>query len=678
MVWTVSGGFATLVDAQTRAGIPGGINWGGLSLAGQETILRFDGDDTDTVAPAVLGGANHNQIVLDLETQKAGVSGSANFKLTYNPLGVNTGEGTSLWIIRNGVNDEAQNSKTTFARDSNGKILWKGTTADKENGNGAVAFEFVDDVISNVDLTKLVPAPVTGKMPVTGAFDEGTYTGIVEWKAVVGGTSKPRFEGETVYMATVTNLAAKDGFSFSPEFTVTHSGSSGILHTPGDAAEAKVLFPKTGFWEYDGPFSGIDYDPLNMDSAIDIIRLAKEESWNSLSLKLLPWQETVDIRASGTDIGKEEGLKLTATNSPAAVILDGGGKTIPLTAGNTGSVITVGVGVTLTLQNITFQGLGTNTAPLIKVDGGTLVLENGAVITGNGNTNTNTGVTVNGGGVYMDGGTFTMSGGVISGSAKYAGGVYVNGGTFTMSGGVINGNARHSGGGVYMTGSSKFNMSGGTIKGETTDIFSSMGGGVYMNGGEFTMEGTAIISGKSGGDVGGGVYMTGSSKFNMSGGEISNSNAGSNSDGGGVYMTGSEFTMSGGKISNNTARGGGGVFMVNNSTFMMTGGKISDNTATTTTGGGMIVGSSSTFTMISGAISGNTASGSGGGVVVSGTFTKTKGIIYGDVGDPRGNTAGGSGHAVYVDNGGKKRDSTADATISLDSTKFSDEGGWEE
>lgn len=59
-----------------------------------------------------------------------------------------------------------------------------------------------------------------------------------------------------------------------------------------------------------------------------------------------------------------------------------------------------------------------------------------------------------------------------------------------------------------------------------------------------------------------------------------------NSDGGGVSINGGEFTMTGGTISGNAAHYGGGVYVVK-STFTMSGGTISGNTATW--GGGVCV-----------------------------------------------------------------------------------------
>jgi hypothetical protein len=105
LVWTVNGGYATLRDAQNRTGLPhpaGGISWGALALAERKTILRVPGE---TAADAVLDGAEYNRITLDLGTPALGTTGSAAFKLEYHPLG----QSDTPWIIRNGVNDLAQN-----------------------------------------------------------------------------------------------------------------------------------------------------------------------------------------------------------------------------------------------------------------------------------------------------------------------------------------------------------------------------------------------------------------------------------------------------------------------------------------------------------------------------------------------------------------------------------------
>jgi hypothetical protein len=139
---------------------------------------------------------------------------------------------------------------------------------------------------------------------------------------------------------------------------------------------------------------------------------------------------------AGTDLGttglllKHDPARLTdpdATNSPANLVIDGGGQTVDLTGSPSGhSLITVGSGVTLTLRNITFKGLSTgdgdtadNKASLITVNnGGKLILEEGAVITGNCYGSSSGSVKIgHGGGVYVGGSTFTKTGGsVIYGS----------------------------------------------------------------------------------------------------------------------------------------------------------------------------------------------------------------------------------------------------------------------
>jgi hypothetical protein len=116
----------------------------------------------------------------------------------------------------------------------------------------------------------------------------------------------------------------------------------------------------------------------------------------------------------------------------------------------------------------------------------------------------------------------------------------------------------------------------------------------------------------------------------------------------------------------------------------MTGGFISGNQAgSSRSGGGVYFASTGTFTMTGGFISGNEASDGGGVYVYSGTFTKSGGIIYGDTdtahdsGSDENTAASGSGHAVYVDAGPEKRNSTAGPGVVLDSAISGPSGGWD-
>ena len=276
-------------------------------------------------------------------------------------------------------------------------------------------------------------------------------------------------------------------------------------------------------------------------------------------------------------------------------------------------------------------------------------------------------------GGYITGGTGTKTD--VYSNQKYGGGVYVaSGGTFNMTGGTIIGNTATYGGGVcvasgyYDTDNSKeipggtFNMNGGTIIGNTAEYY---GGGVYVESGYYDNENSKEIPGGtfnmndgtiSGNTAyhGGGVYVESGyynspdedvflgGTFNMNGGTISGNTAGDY--GGGVYASWA-FNMNDGTISGNTAEYGGGVYF-DEGTFNMNGGTISGNTAGEN-GGGVFF-DEGTFTMNKdAAISGNTSEYKGGGVYFEdGTFTMNNNAAI------SGNTAGENGGGVYIECGG--------------------------
>jgi hypothetical protein len=226
------------------------------------------------------------------------------------------------------------------------------------------------------------------------------------------------------------------------------------------------------------------------------------------------------------------GLVLDTSNSPKAITIDGGGRVINMVgAANGAPLITVKNSVTLTLKNITLIGLKAgdtsgetdNTAPVIMVAGGNLVMGEGAVIRDNTAVG-GSGAGAAAGGVYMASGTFTMmSGASISGNTG-SGGAGGNGGGYGYDGGGGGGGGGGAGG----------------------------AGGVYVTGGTFTMMSGAIISGKTGSGGAGGAGGRG---------WLANSGSGGNGGGGagGVFVTGGTFTMmSGAIISGNTGSGGAG------------------------------------------------------------------------------------------------------------------------
>jgi hypothetical protein len=128
--------------------------------------------------------------------------------------------------------------------------------------------------------------------------------------------------------------------------------------------------------------------------------------------------ETIDPRSLYNNYGYGQ-INITLTGDTAE-------RTVSLNT--TGSLFTVGSGVTLTLgNNVTLLGRSDNYSPLVTVDWiGALIMNSGSKITGNTNNSWSSGGGVN---VF---GTFTMNGGEITGNrVEYGGGgVYVPGGTF--------------------------------------------------------------------------------------------------------------------------------------------------------------------------------------------------------------------------------------------------------
>ena len=325
-------------------------------------------------------------------------------------------------------------------------------------------------------------------------------------------------------------------------------------------------------------------------------------------------------------------------------------------AGNTtGPVFEVPSDCTLTLTNC--KGTGQivcnddSNGSGVYVNGGTLNLYSGQITQSYGQKGTDSNNKY-GGGVYVgSGGTFNMYGGDITGnSASFGGGVYVKSGKFEMNGGTIkkntssggSGTLSFGGAGVYVEESGNFIMKNAASVTENTIDYGSTGGaGVYVNGGNFEMNGsskvaTNKVNDSSGTFNGGGVYVGNGGTFTMHNNASVTENAMSNNrigilNGAGVYVNGGTFTMyNSASVTNNAASGykngtgdGGGVY-VNGGNFEMNDDatSVSGNTATNYGGGVYVSGKSSTFTMNSSAsITGNSASFGGGGVYASsGTF----------------------------------------------------------
>jgi uncharacterized repeat protein (TIGR02543 family) len=465
--------------------------------------------------------------------------------------------------------------------------------------------------------------------------------------------------------------------------------------------------------------------------ALDSAAIGTAGGWEELMPSNVSLAESLAWISANIVEGGDYVITINTDESLAPRTLSSDGKNINITLrgdatertvslSSSGSLFTIESGVTLTLgNNVALRGRTGNNASLVRVNsGGTLSMGSGSKITGNSNSSGN------GGGVYVDGGAFVMSGGEVGGNtAARGGGLYIAAGAGSFikrSGGTVYGS--DAGGGLANTaadgggyGHAVYNVDGSLVNidhtvGEGTALNSepiaeslawisanAVEGGVYniiikadaslapqtlSYGGKnvaITLLGDATertVSLSSSGSlftIGSGVTLTLGNNVTLRGRTSNNASLVRVNSGGTLVME------SGSAVSGNTTSSyGGGVSVSSSGTFTMSGGTISGNTSNYY-GGGVSVGGG-TFTMSGGTISGNTASYGGGVDVSSGTFTKQSGgVIYGsNASDSLKNTASGDsyGHAVYVESGSKRRNSTAGEGVTLNSGVSGSNGGW--
>ena len=226
----------------------------------------------------------------------------------------------------------------------------------------------------------------------------------------------------------------------------------------------------------------------------------------------------------------------------------GGGLYIGSSANVTLDSVFVGDTVT-TVANATAYANKAKNGGGVYVDGGTLTLKNGSVIGHNYATDLAGGIYVNSGGnLYIE----PESKIVYNNSEIEAGGVWIEKNAMAeMTGGEISYNeTKKFAGGIEIIGT--FTMSGGTIAYNKVTVFENgyghAGGGVYIGvTGVFNMHGTASIIGNyTEGSQGGAVKVaSGTGTFNMTGGTISGNTAMActNGSGNGVRVESSNFNI---------------------------------------------------------------------------------------------------------------------------------------
>ena len=204
--------------------------------------------------------------------------------------------------------------------------------------------------------------------------------------------------------------------------------------------------------------------------------------------------------------------------------------------------------------------------------------------------------------VYVtSGSTFTLWNGKLTGydyqnDSSYTilngGGVWMKGGKFVMNGGSISARSTNGHGGVVYMYSGTFIMNAGSLSGKA---LKGSGGAVYVEHGIFTMNG-GTITGKAAetekdngsrgwAGHGGAVYNDGATVI-INGGTITGSSA---VEGGGIYADGGTLTIGKANITGNTAAHGGGGIYANNCALTMDGASITGNNGGESLGGGIYI-----------------------------------------------------------------------------------------
>lgn len=395
----------------------------------------------------------------------------------------------------------------------------------------------------------------------------------------------------------------------------------------------------------------------------------------------------------GVEVDSEGSLCVTYD-----VTIVGNGNIITRAAGFSGALFVVSSGATLCLTNLIVDGNQENNAgadSLIRLNGGTLRLEQGAVLQNNA-------AIKNGGAVCLNGTSFVVNRLILQEDAAIqncragaaGGGVYAGccnpsapSSILMMGNSVIERNTAGLGGGIAVCHeNAETGMPSGlgelTIKGHARildNTATDKGGGIaYLNPeGEsrqhpvsvhLHISEDAVLSGNQAQTNGGGVYLFAS---NPSDGLVLENSAkimaNSADKGAGIYLdcvnSGADLILSGGEISNNRAIGdGGGICYqvventqtqkspIESGTISLSGTYIRQNTALN--GGGIAV-SGAVNLMLDGeaAVVQNTASQNGGGVFLTG---KESVLQLDDTAMVAGNKAANGG-GIYNQNQGTVR-----------------------
>ncbi|MDR3160707.1 MAG: hypothetical protein LBU28_03735 [Spirochaetaceae bacterium] len=433
-------------------------------------------------------------------TGTSGREGWVNFNLEYLPFKEKDRSMADrmlpAWIIRNGINDAAQDTGTDFSIGAD----WRDGNA---NGNGAVAFT-VAEKVNEIVLYKTLYVSSKGADTNEGTKDAPISTVQTALKKAaaayaVSWPDKGKREREAhaaIIILDEVKVAEKlvIGEDHPPIFL---SAAPGYPDPKGKLQATEAIGDgNTLLTVQNGARLTLD-GGLILSGLIGTGRSVRGVRVDGAGVFTM---NSGEISGSSASVGN--GVYITTDGT----FIINGGRVIGNSGGHGGGVALRNSG-TFIMNGGEISGNFAYSSGGVHLEGGTSIM-NGGKIYGNSTDTTAGGVSLsNGTGVYRDGGIFTMNGGAIFSNfaSMSGGGVYLTKGSFIMKGGEISNNAAvgysdASGGGVYVSGKASFIMKGGKVLGNRA---TALGGGVYLpdSTSSFTKESKGIIYGPNADDV---------------------------------------------------------------------------------------------------------------------------------------------------------------------------------
>ncbi|MBR1715156.1 MAG: leucine-rich repeat protein [Treponema sp.] len=367
---------------------------------------------------------------------------------------------------------------------------------------------------------------------------DGTLSQTVSTTLYVSSSGAETNSGYTEASALPTLQAAVNKISTSDDWTIIVSGTvTGTTTISSISASSLTIKGKTGYSSDILDASGSSSAVIEVDNAVPV-------TISNLTLQ----NGEMGLLHSGTESITIESCQIIKNTAGGLFFSSESDSTVKDST----------IGGSSANSNTSENGGG-----ITKSGNGTLTIENSTI--------SNNTATSYGGGIYIDGGKVIFSSGSISNNT--GSGIYIKSGNATISGGSISNNTYAKGAGIYLSSTtSSLTLTGGSI---TENSATNNGGGIFMNNGSATISGGSIES-NSATYNGGGIYMV-NGDFDFTGGNAKSNTA---NCGNGLYIEGGTFTMSGSAVvdSSNDA-------YLSSGTYITIGGTLSATTAATITPG---------------------------------------------------------------------------------------------